>query len=351
MIADLVDLVLSGEDDDALWDLAEEIRDDPAALRPYLTRLLDAEAYVPETLFRAADEEFQREAVARVEAGHQDAPWLVTVLTATRGPVVEDAFRRWLRQPPSGLDADRLAAHLRSQGWDFDAEGRARQSCSEAAYRLVPQQDGAPAAPCVPSGHGGGSVASGQGGAVSERSAGSGHGGAPSEPSDERCPWCAGPRWTVLDVDTADPRVAAALVHAGWRGRLRITTCFLCSEYGTTYAEVTGDGGSAWSAHTVRPALLTERVPAPAEPPSARLVPGEQRSPLYLGDDHRGRSTLGGRPGWVQDPDYPACPACGGVMAYVGAVAKVDVDDGAVGAAFLFLHTPCGLAGVVSQFD
>jgi hypothetical protein len=313
VIADLVDLVLSG-DDDAVWELEEQTKDDPAALRPYLLRLLDADTFISETLFRAADEDLQREAVARIDADAEDRYWLVTMLTATRGPVVEAAFGRWLKQPPPGIEADDLAPLLHRYGWDFDADGRAREICGTTAYRLVPEEG--------------------------------------AEPSEERCPWCAGPLWIVLNVDTADPRVAAALAHTGWQGHLRIVTCYLCSVYGKTFAEVTPDGGAVWSAHTVQPGYLKERELEVAAPPLVRLTPGEQRPSLHLANpDHEGQSTLGGLPGWIQDPDYPACPACGQVMTYVGAVAGSDVAEHGVGVNFLFLHTPCGLAGVVSQFD
>ena len=50
-------------------------------------------------------------------------------------------------------------------------------------------------------------------------------------------------------------------------------------------------------------------------------------------------------------PDYPACPACGKVMSYIGAVAGPDLTEGGVGTGFLFLHESCELAAVVSQFS
>ncbi|MGW7002373.1 hypothetical protein ACWGCW_06000 [Streptomyces sp. NPDC054933] len=309
-----MNLILSG-DDDAVWELEEQTDDDPAALRPYLVRLLDAEMYVPESLFRAADEDLQRAAVARVDAGAEDWDYLVTVLTATRGPVAEAAFGRWLKQPPAGMELDAFTGLLHRNGWDFDTTGQARQLCGTTAYQLVP--------------------------------------GTASEPAEGQCPWCGGRLWTVLDVDTADPRVAAALAHASWRGRLRIVSCYLCSTYGNTYAQVTPDGGSAWSAHTVQPRHLRERELEKADPPRTRLTPGEPRPALYLGGDgeSEGTSTLGGQPGWVQDPHYPACPACGKVMSYVGAVTGADIAEAGVGTYFLFLHEPCELAAVVSQFS
>ncbi|MEO3875871.1 hypothetical protein ABGB18_44430 [Nonomuraea sp. B12E4] len=310
MIAELVDRVLSG-DDDAVWELGGEAEDDPVALRPYLRRLLDADMYLPETLFRAADEDLQREAVARLDAGAGEQ-WLITVLTATRGPVVEAAFRRWRSQPPPGIDVD-LVRGLQRYGWDFDADGRALRVCGTTAYRLVPEE--------------GASTAAGT------------------------CPWCQSRLWTLLDVDTADPAAGDALAHSGWQGRLRIVACCPCSTYADIFTEVTPEGGAAWSTHTVPPGYLNELVLEAMEPPPARFTPGERRPGLYLAGDGEGRSTLGGRPDWIQDPDYPVCPGCGQVMTYVGALAGADVAESGAGVHYLFLHAPCGLAGVVSQFD
>ncbi|MCO5998806.1 hypothetical protein [Actinoallomurus rhizosphaericola] len=308
MIADLVDRILSG-DDDAAWELEELVEHDPDALRPYLSRLLDADdVYLPEALFREADEDVQREAVARIDAGSPNV-WLVTMLTATYGPVAEAAFRRWLKQAPPGIEAETLANVLPRYGWDFEADGQARKIRGATAYELVPE-DGAASA-------------------------------------EEECPWCGGPLWVVLDVDTTDPRVAAALAHTGWRGRLRIVACFLCCIYpGVSFAEVTPDGGATWSAHTVRPGYLDGKKLEKADPPPVRLTVGERRPDRYLGGP-----TLGGEPDWVQDPDYPACPACRKVMNYVGGMTGTVIRDYIDCDFFLFLHAPCGLAAVVTQTD
>ncbi|GAA4097563.1 hypothetical protein [Actinomadura miaoliensis] len=321
MITELVDRILTG-DDDAAFELEEQVDDDPVLLRrlrPHLLRLIDAEVYIPVKLFGEADETFQREAVRRVESGEDSEQDLVAILTATRGPVVEAAFRGWLERPPSGMDANALTRFLRRYGWDFDDRGRRREICGNVAYRLVPE---------VPAPSPAGTA-----------------------PAEERCPWCTAALWTALDGDTADPRFAAALAHTGWRGRLRILTCFVCSTYATVYTQVSPDGGATWSAYTTQPTYLKERKPAPEEPPAVRLVPGEERPGGYEGHDCEGGSTLGGRPGWIQDPDFPDCPACGRLMNYVGAVAGGDTIGQDHGVLFLFLHEPCGLAAVVSQFD
>lgn len=111
MIAELVDRVLSG-DDDAAWELEEATEDDLAVLRPHLVRLLDADVYLPERMFRAAGEDVQREAVARIDMGGTRNFQLFRVLAETRGPVVESAFVRWRKEPPPGIEAGVLASFL-----------------------------------------------------------------------------------------------------------------------------------------------------------------------------------------------------------------------------------------------
>ncbi|MEV6157299.1 hypothetical protein AB0L53_43875 [Nonomuraea sp. NPDC052129] len=318
MISELVDRIMTG-DDHAVFELEDEVDDDPTILRrlrPHLVRLIDAEAYIPIKLFSEADEAFQREAVLRIESGDQSAWSLVAALTAARGPVVEAAFHRWLERPPYDMDPDDLARFLHQYGWDFDDRGRRREICGNVAYRLVPEP--------LPAG------------------------GAPAE---ERCPWCTSPLWVALDGDTANPRFAAALAHTDWQGRLRILTCFFCTTYATIFTQVSPDGDATWSAYTTQPAHLKGRKPLPEDPPAVRLVPGEERHGEYEGHDCEGGSTLGGRSGWVQDPDFPDCPACGKLMSYIGAVAGGDTIGQDHGVHFLFLHAPCGLAATVSQFD
>ena len=305
--------VESGEDR-VIDQLADRAAADPAALAPYLLRLLDAGAlWRLDVLYRGADEGFQREVVARIGSGTDEGtPMLAYVLAQTRGPAVEEAFRRWTRSPPPGPHFDPfergVAALTRDGGWELSPDG-IRELCGTSAYRLVPETD--------------------------------------AHRVDDSCPWCASPLWTALDLDTAEPRVADALAHTGWRGRLRIVTCHWCSCYGTTYAEVTADGNASWSAHTVRPAYLPGD--GPGEPPRVGLAPGEQWTTPYMASATlSGGATLGGCPDWIDDPVFPDCPECAEAMDYLGLIGGADLDDGE-GAYYLYLHAPCGLAAVEYQ--
>lgn len=300
------------EDGDAIEPLLDVAAHEPERLAPHLRRLLDAEVYWPQALYRGADEQFQRELIARVDggAGKELYP-LLLILAQIRGPLTEAAFRRWTaEQPPdAGLLSHPVGIFTQMGGWEIEGD-RIRELCGPDAYDLV----------LAPGGQG---------------------------PADERCPWCESPLWTVLDVDTADPGVSAALAHTGWEGRLRVITCFLCSCYGTTFADVTPTGEAVWSAHNKRPdSTGTE----PETPPALRFAVGEHRaSPFTASAWEAGGSTLGGHPDWIQDPEYPDCSACGQVMDYIGLVGGPDIGELFEGANYLFLHAPCNLAAVVYQ--
>ncbi|MFB9675922.1 hypothetical protein [Streptosporangium vulgare] len=311
MIEDLVRRIEAGEDDliDQVADIAAA---DPGRVAPYLLRLLDADArWRAEVLYRGGDEEFQQELIRRIDSGETDFPArLVFLLTQMRGPVVTAAFIRWRDSPPPGIDpyergVDALA---RDGGWELEEHG-VRELCGSSAFQLVPEPGATPAV--------------------------------------ETCPWCGSSLWAALDVDTADAAVEQALTHTGWKGRLRISVCHLCTCYDTIYVTVTSDGGSAWSPHTVRPSYL--QVGQPEPPPENRMVLGARRATdAMAGAWDSGGSTLGGRGDWIQDPTYPTCPGCRRAMDYVGLVNGADLWDGE-GAYYLYVHAPCGLAAVHYQ--
>jgi len=162
---------------------------------------------------------------------------------------------------------------------------------------------------------------------------------------EERCGGCGDPMTTLLDVDLTDPRVA----FLGDGRRLRIPTCERCVCWGTSYATVDTEGGATWSDASDRPTTIFDMgTPSGREP----LGLGDERRRPFSGVafDMWRSSQLGGVPLWVQNPDYPTCPACGGTMRYLGQVAWEDTgEDLAEGVIFAFWSRGCGIAATLYQ--
>lgn len=162
--------------------------------------------------------------------------------------------------------------------------------------------------------------------------------------SDERCGGCGDPMTVLLDIDLSDDRVDFEA-----DGRLCITTCERCVAWGTVFATVDTDGGGQWSDHSVRPTSIHDM---PSHEPREPLGLGDERPRPFSGlaFDTQGTSQLGGVPVWVQNPDYPTCPACGGLMPYVGQVNMADTgEEWGQGTIYAFWSRGCGLAATVYQ--
>jgi len=327
MINDL--LVRAATDDwDAVHELEQIAKADPAVLRPHLRELLERGLLWPSVLFAGVDEEMVRHIIARIDEGDERLGHLLLILAEARGPQAAVAFRRWQESPPPGMDRLHIdaLAYARQGGWDLRPDGTEHELYGPIAYelRMVDKPPGAPAA------------AGDQAFEGEDADAG----------EEQRCPWCESPIWTVLDLDTADPDVARALAHTGWAGRLRFTTCFLCTNYTTLFTDVTTDGGAVWSACNERPDYLRTSA---EEPPSVLPEVGPARATARLASAwEEGGSTLGGAPDWIQDAEYPACPACAVTMDYVGLVGGADLGWGE-GVDYIFVHAGCGVAAVTYQ--
>ncbi len=308
----------SPPDGRALFRLVATARRNPTVLTPYLRDLLGAGVLSPSELYRGAGGDVQRELVHRVDSGvpDEELDLLLRAVAQTGGAIAESAFRRWRVQAPTGADAlgAPVGEYTTEGGWTLASDGR-RRLCSQRAYALNPSRPkDDPIA--------GGAAAA-------------------------NCPQCGNGLWAVLNVDTHDPRVDAALSHTGWRGRLRVVTCYRCACYGTVFCEVAPDGAVRWSPHTKAPEYVDDGDWAM---PSGWLSIGGPRATPYLSDAWAaGGSTLGGHPDWVQGADYPHCPSCGVPMAFLALLHGGDLDEWGEGAHYVFLDARCRLAAVNYQ--
>ncbi|MBO4205558.1 hypothetical protein [Micromonospora echinofusca] len=313
MIQDLVRAAASG-DDDALGRLEETVAAQPDALTGHLHQMLDLDLLWPASLYRAAGDNVVRRVVDQVDRGQpvRRLNHLLLILAHTRGPLAEAAFRRWEQTRAPGMERLHVGPlrYAEQGGWALLPDGTHRELCAPVAHRLVMTS-------------------------------------APRASDGTTCPWCDSPLWTVVDLTTDEPAVADVLAHAGWRGRLRITTCHLCACYTTLYCQVTPDGGSTWAADNAPPPYLQTSTEEP--PPLTATVGGPRATPYQASAWDRGGSTLGGHPQWIQDAEHAACATCGQPMDYLGLVGGADLDEYGEGAYYLHLHAACGLAAVSYQ--
>ncbi|MET0492108.1 MAG: hypothetical protein ABW000_03160 [Actinoplanes sp.] len=307
-------------DDEEAAEALETIADsEPERLTPHQGLMVDLDLLWPSKLFRVADAEAIRRIVEQVDGGLRPDQlglnYRLLALAHSGHPLAEQALRRWETQPPPGADKLHVGplSYAEEGGWTVDADGTRRELCGDIAYQLVLRET-------------------------------------PGAADDARCPWCASPLWTVADLDTAEPAVAAALAHAGWSGRLVIKTCHLCSCHATLFSQVTPDGGTDWWAGNTRPGYYSPPADDPEDPPARLPVVGPAHpGPFQASAWGHGGSTLGGRPDWIQDAEHPGCPGCGRQMSYLGLIGGADLDDYGEGAYYLHLHQPCGYAAVNYQ--
>ncbi|MFI9048401.1 hypothetical protein [Streptomyces sp. NPDC053427] len=147
-------------------------------------------------------------------------------------------------------------------------------------------------------------------------------------------------------MDSADERVAEALAHVGWSGRLRLAICHECNVHGDTeFIEVGTDGTSRLS----DPPKPGTNIPDP-EIENDDEVPAVRWSLGHRAGLHPSGSALGGRPVWTGDAQYPECPVCSTLMTYIAQVDMPNISYMPIYFTF-FLHAECGLAAMVSQSE
>jgi hypothetical protein len=315
MIKDLI-LRAAAEEFDAEYELERLADETPSTLTPHLPSLLAAGVLRPAKLYRTAGDDMQRTIVTMIDDGASDLNALLLILAHTRGPVAENAFRRWQEQPPPGADDLCVgpADYMPEGGWTLE-NGRARELCGRTAYSLKPDPDKTV-----------------------------------EPPAQGECPWCRAPLWTVLDIDTGDRQVAEALAHTGWSGRLRIVTCQGCHAYTTLYSTVSPDGRSGLSDYSAGPIRVIDDQSPPV---TLRKVPGELLTDpdMSAGGWDMTTPSIGGHPQWVDDAEYPTCPICARTMDYIGLEEAQDPEGEPIaeGTTYLFLDASCGLAATIYQ--
>lgn len=311
----------------------------PGALLPLHEQLIRSMWFYPAWLYLGASSE----TTARLQrlfddSAHLDQHYLLLQCLAWIGDDQVQARFRSLQTATNETTADdgtlSSAAAALLAGWRLDVMSGRRDLYKPISYTLVPVEEPELTTSVQPV--------------------------AVSTPLEVDCGWCGRQLVALLDIDLRDPRSVAVLGVEGMR--VRVAHCRWCSVYATLYTDVDLEGGVKWSAANgaagEKPAIL-EQIGTGAEedlPESAlqRLALGMPRRTAFetVGGfmlDMEGLSQFGGHPEWIQDCEYPICPACQAAMPCIGQVSWEDMDEFAEGMTYAFLCLPCGVAATTYQ--
>jgi hypothetical protein len=136
--------------------------------------------------------------------------------------------------------------------------------------------------------------------------------------------------------------------------RLRVTTCDVCSCFGTVFSKNDGSGGAAWHPLNTRPDYLPKNPDDwEAFPEQPLVLSGQKRhfmesaSWIYLPGMEF--SQIGGLPTWVQDAEYPDCPDCSQKMFFIGQISNEDFDPLMEGIQYCFVCQQCNVTATNYQ--
>lgn len=293
----------------------------PGSLKGLTHLLLERHlAFAQNQIFREADAAIRDQIIALLESGtsaYYSREDLLSALAWIGDEVVQACFQNWRDHPPAWrTELIHPPEHYAIYGgWELTRQGSRRDLYYPINYDLVPAETVS---------------AEAQMGPVEVVTS---HEGA--------CGWCERPLLTLFEIDLQDSRMA----FPGLEGKqLRIAMCMNCSLQGEhIFTDVDANGTSRWSSlNGDRPSHLRffdeEDISVDSLPRRLLVLGAERRTPYISHGSH-----LGGCPQWVQNPEYPYCPACQQAMTFVGQYEPYQVDY-IEGIIYAFLCTKCGLA-------
>ncbi len=235
-------------------------------------------------------------------------------------PVVVSQFNAWRRTPPQWAAELHVEPHdyAKAAGWELSSDGARRELTVQPCFALVP--DRADSSEVV---------------VVTDRG--------------DRCPWCEQPLIDLLAIDMAVSEFSSwGMRHP----RVTITTCHVCSGYGTVFCDSTTEGSARWSKHNVKPDYLPDDAANWGRMPTRYLGAAAQSRPPHTAIDWMTDVTLsqvGGLPSWIQDEAHPKCPGCNSTMMFVGQVSNEELAEFSEGVYYAFFCRECGIGATEYQ--
>jgi hypothetical protein len=168
---------------------------------------------------------------------------------------------------------------------------------------------------------------------------------AAASPREDVCPQCGCRLTDILTIDGRDERLA----FLGINGTLRVPICPNCASIcDKTVVRYSLDGNASmeligsWEENYFGEEQYAELT-------GKRLVLAKEPSPPYFQFCPADVFTIGGRPEWVQDPQYEDCPDCGRKMKLLAQMSWDAVMDYMEGSLFMQICTDCRVVAIVHQ--
>ena len=255
----------------------------------------------------------------QVETDAENRNLLLQCLAWIGDEVVVESFARWRQEPPSWRDSLYVPPedYAREAGWELTGEGLRRNlyfsSCFHLQKQALPQPERL-------------RVATARG---------------------DNCPNCTLKLTHLFEIAPA----VVGLSAEDWPDMIRIMTCECCSAYGTVYGKIDSQGQPHWSDKNAPSTLAKRNADDWLLLPVNAVELAKPRAPLFAADQFLPTtfSQLGGHPTWIQDAEYPQCPACTQSMMFVAQIDDQDIDQYGEGLIYGFSCPECRTTATTFQ--
>jgi hypothetical protein len=289
-----------------------------APLENCLRAFVDHGSFWPSLPFSRSSSDIRDELIARVANDEENRNHILLALAWIGDSTVVELFEHWKQRPPSWRDSLYVPPqdYSREAGWELALNvqsGRLGQrrdlyfnDCTKLVRGLSTLPDKFQA--------------------ITAR--------------EDSCPWCGQPLTNLFDVVPSEFGMFEISIAID---RVQVTTCEVCTAFGTVFGVMDEAGRGQWHSENSRPKYLPDDSDTWARLPQDSLTPAGKRPALFAANWLLPTtfSQLGGHPTWIQDADYPRCPRCSQTMMFLAQVANDEIENYSEGIYYAFVCLAC----------
>ncbi len=283
-------------------------------------KLIEMEEYYPALIFRNASPEIAQLLISKVSSnpGH-----ILSALSFISTPNVISEFAEWRRNSPKWRDQLYIPPerYAHNAGWELDEKSNTRNLILEECYPLIAktsENNNSPAQTC--------------------------------KTSNCICKWCNNKLTNIFEFDLTDNHLDFIPFT---QNKLIISTCEVCAAYGDhLFMRIGEDGNSTWHEKNVRPDYLPYSHEYDRMPTNKLSLSFKPRLKQHSADwlyTPTTFSQIGGLPSWIQDFNYPECPACNKSMIFIAQLSGEDIEEWGEGIYYAHLCPECSVTTVTYQ--